>query len=970
MRFLNPMRRIVPVLLAAILILPAAADYKQINTPNPDDQMDVSIFELANGLKVYLTENHETPRFYAEIAVRAGSKHDPAESTGLAHYLEHMLFKGTSTMGTLDYSKEKEYQDKIEELYEQHFVETDMDKRAALYQQINEATVAAAEYAVPNEIDKLYKSTGGSGVNAHTWHEETVYKVELPSNRVRQWAAIESERFREPVFRLFVTELEAVYEEMNRALDNKDRIISYAVNEQLFKEHPYGQQPTLGLVEHLKNPSLKNIGEFFDTYYVPNNMAIFISGDIDTEETIEIIDENFSSWEAKPLPKPGKWREKDLDGREVVKRSYEGEEYVQLAFRTVAHDHKDAEALQLVDMILDNATAGLINLNLNQQQRVRAAGSYPAQYNDYGAQYLWGVPKDGQTMEEVEQLLLEQVEIVKRGEFEDWILPAIINDFKKNEKGGLESDYARVSAMRDTWLGFEDWDHRVARIARMETITKKDVVRVAKKYFGEDYVAGFREDAPHEVPDIHKPELATIQIDPQRQSAFAKEILAMPYEPIAPSFIDPATDYQIIENPNGVKLYYAPNPINDIFSFNISVEFGTHQDNTIGTAFQLLDKSGTAEFSAEDLKKEWYKLGTNMGAGAGDNESSISLSGLDENFEASFKLLMELIHAPSADAETLDELKKIILVAREDAKKQQPSIHSALVQYNRYGADSFYLRLLPKDALLALSVDELHAVISKLLDYKHVISYTGSLPLEEVQAILDRHHPITGELKDPPPYQNLSARRPDGTEIYLVDKEGAKADIRLEFGTVTYDPALATPVALYNNYFAGGMAGIVFQELREARGLAYSAGARYVRGYRAGDEDIMLGAIQTQTDKTVDSTVAFVELLDALPESPERFAVTLGALENQYRTEKTGFRGIIGAVRNWERHGLEPDPRREWFAQLQSATLDDVLAFHKDYIANQPKLISIVGDAAKIDLEALGKLGTIKKIDASEIFVD
>ncbi|MDP6052380.1 MAG: pitrilysin family protein, partial [Candidatus Latescibacteria bacterium] len=372
-----------------VLAATSYAGYIRINSPNPADPMNVHIYKLDSGLTVYLTENHETPRFYAEIVVRAGSKHDPAEATGLAHYLEHMLFKGNRNIGTLDYEKERVHLDRIVELYEQHYQETDPEKRAEIYEAINAESQLAGQYAIPNELDKIYSGMGATAVNAHTGHEETVYKVNMPSNRLEQWALIESDRFQEPVFRLFQPELEVVYEEKNRALDNKGRIINTTVMDKLFKVHPYGQQPTIGTVEHLKNPSLKHMYNFFETYYVPNNMAIFISGDIDISNTITLIDKHFSVWQSKPLPAEKTWVEAPLQGVERVEVQYLGEEYVMLAFRTVARGHPDAEALQLVDMVLDNATAGLINLNLNQRQKVRQAGSSPPMYNDYGYQTLW-----------------------------------------------------------------------------------------------------------------------------------------------------------------------------------------------------------------------------------------------------------------------------------------------------------------------------------------------------------------------------------------------------------------------------------------------------------------------------------------------------------------------------------------------------------------------------------------------------
>jgi len=592
---------------------PAAVEqnpgYRRINSPNPEDPLAAQIYELDNGLQIFLTENHEEPRFYAEIAVRAGSKHDPADGTGLAHYLEHLLFKGNQNLGTLDYEAEKPHLDRIVELYEEHFQETDPARRAEIYAEINSEAQLAAQYAVPNEIDKLYNSMGGGGLNAHTWYEETVYKIGLPSNRLQQWAAIESDRFVDPVFRLFHTELETVYEEKNRTLDNGSRIIGTALDELLYKVHPYGQQPTIGTVDHLKNPSLVYIQNYFDTYYVPNNMGIFISGDIDPSETIALIAEKFGEWESKAVPEVGPWQEPALQGAERRTVQYPGEEQVQLAFRTAPNGSSDKEALILLDMILDNRTAGLINLNLNQQQLVSQAGSSPMFLNDYGSQSLFGVPKQDQSLEEVEQLLLQQIEIIKAGDFEEWIIPAIINDFLKNEKASLEFNTARVTMMRQSFIEGADWDYHIAEIDRMEQLTKQDVVDVANKYFGDDYVAVYRVDAQHEVPVVEKPQIDPVTIDPTRQSEFAARVLAMEVEEIEPVFVEADRDYRFVEFAPGVELYYAPNPLNDLFTFSIGIDVGTEADNKLGLAAALMDVAGTQSLSNEELQKEWYRMG-------------------------------------------------------------------------------------------------------------------------------------------------------------------------------------------------------------------------------------------------------------------------------------------------------------------------------------------------------------------------
>ncbi|HTY87128.1 MAG TPA: insulinase family protein [Candidatus Acidoferrum sp.] len=958
---------IVLLLVATALPFSAWAGYQRINSPNPADPMAVQIYRLDNGLTVYLTENHESPRFEAQIAVRAGSKNDPPETTGLAHYLEHLLFKGTMHLGTTNYALEKPHLDRITALYEQHFRETDPQKRKAIYEEINKENQLASQYEVPNEMDKLYKAMGEDGLNAHTGRESTVFEVNLPSNRLEQWAAIESERFQYPVFRLFQPELEIVYEEKNRSLDNKDEIIFDAVNKLLFKQHPYGQQTTIGEVEHLKNPSLEHVMDFYQKYYVPGNMAIAISGDIHIPDAIKLIDKYFSAWKPGPVPPPKTWLEQPIPGPERVTVKYKGEEYVLLAFRLPGQTNADIPALKVVDMVLDNATAGLINLNLNQQQQVRQAGAGPELNNDYGTEYLWGIPKKGQSLKDVEDLLLQQVALVREGQFENWIVPAIVNDFKKTRKAEMESNEGRVTLMRNAFVDCQDWDDAVGEIARLEKVTKADVVRVAGKYFGGGYVAGYRVDEQQDVPKIEKPRIDKIQIDPTRQSEFFRQVMAMKIKPIEPVWVQPGRDYQKTNVAEGVPLYYVKNPLNDLFALTISVDVGTRHDNRLETAIALLDKAGTGRFDGEALKKEWYKLGTDFSVSAGDNETTISISGLDENFAASWALLMELLQEPKADADTLTELKKIILAQREDAKKDFQTVARAVARFNRYGTNSPYLQELPNAALEKLSPAELQNLIKSLLHYQHVITYAGSLSLDRVRAIVQQPA-VAGRLAEPPPYKFLKAAAPATNRVYFFNKEMAQAQVRLEFSDGEYSEASQPQVQLFNDYFAGGMSGVVFQELREARALAYQVGAVYSNGSRKGEQNLMIGAMGCQADKTPEALNVFLELFEKLPASPERFAETRDSILSRYRTGKIGFRDVIGAVRSWERLEVPIDPRPERYAQIQKLGLEDVLKFDRTHLQNRPKLISIVGDKSKIDLGKIKEEGPITELEVKDIF--
>ena len=870
-------------------------------------------------------------------------------------------------MGTLDYTKEKPFLDRITELYEEHFKEKDPDRRKAIYAKINEASQQAAQYAIPNEFSNLYKSMGETELNAHTWYEETVYEVALPSNCLERWAVIEADRFHAPVFRLFQPELEIVYEEKNQTLDDKDEGVYDALGRLLFKKHPYGQQTTIGETEHLKNPSLKNMYDFFQTYYVPNNMAICISGDIDIDEAIQIIDEHFSIWQPKELPKPRVWKEKEIKTIERDTVRFKGEERVQIGFRMAPRNHADTEALTLIDMLLDNATAGLINLNLVQQQALRDAGSERLFLNDHGIETLWGIPKEGQSLADVERLLLDQIGIIKRGAFDDDILAAIVTDFKKSQKGALESNGSRVGGLRDAFLSFTDWDTAVDEIQRLEKVTREDIVRAANQYFGGGYAVVYRIDKQQENAKIEKPELAKIDLDPSRQSEFSRKIFEGTLPPIEPTFVT-EKDFQIVEIQDGVKLYYATNPINDLFSLTLSVDLGSYQDNRLGMVKALMDKSGTAELSAEALKKTWYKLGTDFNMGVEDQQTNLSLAGLDENLEASLNLMRNYMANPTATQETLDDLIKITLTEREDAQKDARSVRDALRQFSRYGDNSTYRRRLSNESLKTLTVTKLNALLGSLLTYRHCILYVGTKPVDDLVAIIKKTLPVLDELKDPPPYEFLQVNAPTKNEIRFVQKEMAQAQVFIEFGDVSYNTSLRPITDLYNDYFSGGMSSIVFQELREARALAYSTFARYESGDRSGDQNLMWGYIGCQADKTPEAITTFVDLIDNLPVAQEQFDETKNSVLNRYRTSKLKFREILPALRIWEYRGLSPDPRRVRFEAILNADINTMLDFHVRHVRGRDKLISVMGDSTKFDLSQLRPLGTVIPIDIDDLF--
>ncbi len=934
-----------------------------------EPSMEVLQKTLDNGLTVYISPNSEEPRFYAEIITRAGSKHDPVNNTGLAHYLEHLLFKGTQSFGTQDYSSEEPILRRISDLYEKRGAEENESIRAKIYEEINLLSTEAAKLAIPNEMDRIYSDMGAKGLNAHTWHEETVYKVDLPANRLEHWAKIESERFANPVLRLFHTELETVYEEKNRAIDNKHRLIFRAVNDLLFKVHPYGQQSTLGTVEHLKNPSIYAIEEFYAQHYVPENMAICISGDVDPEEAFSIIEKYFSSWKSNaPLRKEPSWTEQPLKGREFVEVEYLGEEQVVLAFRTAPRHHSDYAALRLVDMILDNSVAGLINLDLVEKQMVRAAGCYPQNLNDYGAHYLFGIPRDEQTLPEVEELLLEQIERVKNGDFEAWILDAVINDFKKRQKENYERNDKRVELLRDTFLAFVDWKVTLNEINDLEKVTKKDIIKVAQKYYGSDYVVGFRIDSQHDLPSIEKPPIDPLTIDPNKESAFMREVEEIAYKSLTPSFLQDGEDFTVHAISPGVRLIHAFNPLNDLFNLEVRMEIGFDHQPMLSYAKRMLDRSGAGSLDSEQLKIEWYKLGTDFSFGVQEHFSHFAINGLDENFMPSVKLVADHLINPKSSDKIWDSTKDIILSERDDEQKDPNSLTHALAHYHRYGENSRYLKRASDEDLNKSSVNDLTKIIEEAINSPRSILYFGPRSPQMVLKSLKDTFLAKESTFQPAKTSPDRSIVPSDDQVYFLHKEMAQSQVRLEFSSGLLDESITPSVQLFNEYFGGGMAGLVFQELREARALAYSAWARFFTPSRPGEENVLVGSIGCQADKTLDAVQAFVKLLKEMPISEPRWKSAYTSILSNYRTSPIASRSIPGFVYNVDALGLQMDPRRERFAKLEQENIQDFVDFYSSKIQSRPILFSIVGNSEKIDMKELEKFGKIKLLRPSTLF--
>ena len=937
-----------------------------------NDPLKTKIYTLDNGLKVYMSVNKEEPRIQTYIAVKVGGKNDPSETTGLAHYFEHLMFKGTTHFGTSDYEAEKPLLDEIESLFETYRKTTDPAERAALYHRIDSVSYEASKISIPNEYDKLMAMIGAEGTNAWTSQDETVYTEDIPSNQIDNWARIQADRFRNGVIRGFHTELETIYEEKNMSLTQDSRKMWEALDEALFPHHPYGTQTVLGTQEHLKNPSITNVKKYHDTYYVPNNIAICVAGDFNPKEMVAAIEKYFGDWEPNP-DIPVLQFEKETPITAPIEREVFGleAEQVLLGWRlTGASELKNAAVAEIAGSVLCNGTAGLMDLDLNQQQKVLGAMAGTNMQPDYGSFLAMGRPKEGQTLEEVRDLMLAEVAKLRAGEFDEDLIAATINNLRLDKMQQLEHNSSRAVAYVNAFINGVDWKDAAVELDRYAAVTKDDIVAWANEFLPENgYAVVYkRTGVDNTVQKIAAPKITPIVTNRDKQSAFLAEIQQTEVKPISPVFVDFAKDMSKMSIAPGIDALYKKNELNDIFTLRFEIKTGVEEDPALRFAFDYLQYLGTADMTAEQLASRMYELACSYSFNAGTNRTVINLTGLGENMPEALRLMEDLMMNAVPDEAILQNLKMDMVKGRADAKMAQRSCFSALQTYLMYGGDYVKKTTLSNEAMMALTSEELLAKVKAILGNEHRVLYYGPATEPALKkAILENH--LIGENLTPLE-EVYPARQLTPENKVVLAQYDAKQLYYLQYSDrgETFEPAANPEISLYNEYFGGGMNSIVFQEMREARGLAYSAFAFLGSPSYKADTYSFIAFIATQNDKMQQAVEAFADIINEMPESEAAFSIAKDGILSRLRTERTTGFSVLNAYESCERLGLDQPLDKELFEKVQNMTLADVKAAQEKWVKGRTYTYGILGDQNDIDTHYLAGIGPIQVVSLEELF--
>ncbi|HJN63242.1 MAG TPA: insulinase family protein [Flavobacteriales bacterium] len=936
-----------------------------------NDPLDARIYTLDNGLKVYLSVYKDAPRIQTNIAIKAGSKDDPKDATGLAHYLEHMLFKGTDVYGSLDYEKEKPLLDKIEMLYEEYrsIAMTDTANRERVWNQIDSVSGEAAKFAIANEYDKMLSGIGAKGTNAYTSNEKTVYVNDIPSNQIEKWLKIEAERFRKPVLRLFHTELETVYEEKNRGLDNDGRKMFQALMAGLFQKHQYGTQTTIGTIAHLKNPSLVEINKFYTKNYVPNNMAICLSGDLDYNETIKLIDKYFGSFERKEDPSFEVAKEDEIQ-KPIIKDVYGPEaERLYIGFRFPGVDSEITNKLGLTDMILSNSTAGLIDLNLNQEQEIIGGGCFPYVLKDYSMHGFYGSPKQGQSLEEVKDLLLAEIEKVKSGDFPDWLIPAIINDFKLEQIKKYESNNGRAGQFVESFILDLPWEDFTNKINEMAKLTKQDIIDFANHYYSNNYVVVYkRQGIDESVLKVAKPKITPVDVNRTSESNFLTAIMDEEVNEIEPVFLDFETDIQK-SNIGEVEILYKENTENDIFKLDYQIKKGTDENPKSKMAAEYLKYLGTRDISASKKQEEFYKIGAEMNVSCNAEEIKISLTGLNENFEESIALMEDVLANAVADEDALSNLKMDMLKKREDAKKNKQTIlFRAMGAYARYGANSSFSNVLSDEEIENTTAVELIEIIHNLTKDEHIILYYGPSSTTELNVKLTNLHTNTKGLNTLSESNKFEELNIASNKVYVVDYDMKQAEVLFLAKGSKFKSSDVPIIRFHNSYFGGGMSSIIFQELRESKALAYSVYSTYTIPKDNKHSHYSFSYIGTQADKLEEAMNSMMALLQTMPEAESNMESAKEGVIQKIRTERLTKSKVLSEYQKAEKMGIDYDVRKDIYTEISDFTMEDLTNFHNNYIKNDNYTIMVLGNQKDLDLEVLKQYGEIVHLTLEDVF--
>ena len=944
--------------------------YRHTYTQLANDPLDVLRYELPNGLTLLLSINNLEPRIYTHIVVRAGAKFDPKETSGLAHYMEHMLFKGTSKIGALNWEKESLLLAQIANLYEQHRKANNPEEKKALYKQIDDLSQEAARLVAPSEYDKLASSIGAQNTNAYTGYDQTVFINDIPANELERWIELEAERFRMMALRLFHTELETVYEEFNISQDQDFKKMGQALRKLLFPNHPYGQKTVLGTAYDLKNPTQLGIQTFFQTYYVPNNMAIVLSGDFDPDQAVDWAIKYFGPYQRKQLP------EFQLPTPTAIEQPLRSEvfgqhaPYLYLAWRFGDSQKDDFIMNGFLASLLSNGEVGLLDTELIQNQKLLAASAWVWSYKDYNILGLYGKPRQGQSLEEVEQLLLDTINKLRIGDFDEELIQAVINQFHVQEIKDFESNQNRVETITETFVLEVDWQRFVNRFEWYNQLDKNTIQNYVQTHLDARYAVVHKKSGqdPSAI-QVDKPAMTPVQVNRTGVSSFAQQFLSKKTTPIKPTFVDYTNLIHKSTLANGIPFNYVQNPLHELFRFDFIFDMGRLHDPLLGISVLYQELIGTRDASKAEIAKAFFKMGVTFEFFVKDRHTYISIQGLDAYLEPAIELLEKVIRFPALNQAAIDNMVEDVLTRRTNLKTNKDFLlREGLNQYGKFGKFSPLKFRYSEERLKTLKAEELSQFIATLFEFPHQAYYFGPRSMDQVASIIERHHqrPLTTKaLPKQHPFYPLPTLE---NKIYFLHFPMVQAEvIAMSKGTPQFNLEESLYRQWFNEYFGYGLSSIVFQEIRESMAIAYATYAYYGVPNFKDLPHYFSYFLGTQPDKLAEALQAMNRIIEDMPVSSSQMDHARWSVLRQIESERIAPDKTFWEYRYLQNLGYDRDLRQDVYQALQHSNNKDLIEYHDRHIKGRNYHIMILGDEKRMDFKSLESFGKIEQLNLEDV---
>ncbi len=936
-------------------------------------------YKLDNGLTVMLWEDHDQPDVQGWTVTRAGSIDEPETATGLAHYLEHMLFKGTDRIGTLDWEKERPLYEHVIALYDTLAMTEDPKSREIIQTRINKVSREEAFYSATDEFPNLIQSIGGEGLNAFTSYDETCFMNSFPGYQLERWLTLYSDRLIHPVFRSFQAELENVFEEYNMYLDDNSTHVQNFVNGYLYAGHAYARD-IIGYPEDLKNPKLRRLIEFYDTWYVPNNMALILVGNFNAEAARPLIEKTFGRLPAKPLPERKVYPQTDFsqDERFAAKLGYMP--MVEIGYKGVPAGDKDELLLDFVTSLLSNSMQVGVLDKLVLDSKVMYVWASNDSRRDQGRIELVAVPyMDAATQQynllpEAEALVMEEVEKLIKGDIDTALVAAVRENFYQQFDRTMEYPQMKVRLLEHSFVYQQPVEELLQQKEQVAAITLGDIRRVAKQYFAAPRKTFEIEEGNPKKDKLPKPKILPLT-PPKGESDYYAHFDTIPTGHLVPKFID----FSDIDQDNfyeGVHVYCTPNKQNHIFSLRLKYGVGTYEIPMLEYATAMMNISGVKGnpgMTSAEFRARLAQLGAKCTYSVTDNYFLVDIEGYEQNLQEIVSLVNLHLLFPNFSSENdilLNNIKGQEYSMRQMEQKNTDMVADAAMEYMRYGENSAYIRRPTLQDVLELTDTQLESELHRALDYELEIHYVGALPAMEVKNILYGRLPMAEYARPTNSPIDRSQKSVDNDVVYfLPDATMQQAKVYFLIDGEPYSVNDAVRYMAFNEYFGGGFSGLVMNEIREKRSMAYTAYGYFECPPIQGRATRFVGYVGTQSDKVADAIDVYMSLLDSMPEYPATIENIRTMLRQSVLSNKPTFRKKSERLTSLMRLGYAIDPATLQVRQIQRLRFDDIDVFYRSHVQGKPVAILIVGDPKLIDQKQIkAHYGKITKLSKNKLF--